>query len=198
MKRKEHEAVLYKLLSGQSDDLVLFGQVYQWARSNETRHDNDREATLVAFTLLEGSLKVLLMHQFGLDRFDKSGKIFESNGDRGAILGTANSRATMAEFLGLIDQRMQRDIRTINLIRNVFAHSAQTVDYSHPSIACLCDLETIRPLGDGHRLILQDGLLVLDANLTTPRSKILHFILMFYLYGGLEPRLRGWVFTPNT
>ena len=196
MKRKEHEAVLYKLLSGRPDSLRFLEQVQHWASSTEIRHDDDREVTLVAFTLLEDALKVLLMQHFGWDRSEKSGMIFEARGDATAILGTASSRATMAVFLGLIEESVLRDIKAVNLVRNVFAHSAQRVDYSQPSIASFCNLETLQSLGNGHTRVKVCGPILLCANFTTPRSKILCFIIMLFFYCGMEPHRRDGIFKP--
>jgi hypothetical protein len=47
-------------------------------------------------------------------------------------LCTANSG------LGLITERVREDLQTLRRIRNVFAHSAREVDFSHPEVTAVC------------------------------------------------------------
>lgn len=189
--RRVHEAALHKLRRTGPGTLPLFKQLHEWIQSLESHHINDREATIIAFTFLEQSLEVLLKQHWKLIDSERSSKLFTSDGERDAALGSANARALMAECLGFISNKTFKDIQTVNLIRNTFAHSGHSISYSDPAIEALSHLNTMVEFGEEHEIRLQDNSILFRLNMTTARSRILSFILFFSLYCALSPDNEG-------
>lgn len=176
-KRAEHIKDLRKLSRRGPGSMELFKQIQGWITTYATPQTDDRQMILVAFTLLEEYLRLMLSAHFHLLGTERETMLFESEGDRESILGTVHSRATMAYCLGFIGDKTLKDVRVVTLIRNAFAHSGHQIDCTHPSIEALSHFDTMRQFGDRHHLNLEDGSVLFQFDFTTSRQRVLSFIL---------------------
>jgi DNA-binding MltR family transcriptional regulator len=97
------------------------------------RAESPLAATLICGAFLDKALAALLMKFFV--KGQTAHNILDEN--KGAI-SDFFKRANLAYCLGLITSMMLQNLLLIAQIRNVFAHSHKTMDFSHPDVAELC------------------------------------------------------------
>lgn len=110
---------------------IIPKDVYQFRRSLD--FETDRGCVLMATAYLDEKLKELLKH-FLIEDNDSFNSLFSGVGG----LSTFSSRIELSYLLGLISPMVKRDLHIIRKIRNVFAHSAENIDFNHPPIASRC------------------------------------------------------------
>jgi hypothetical protein len=101
----------------------------------ELAKQNDRSCAIVAAALLDR----LLVHHLDLVFVDLSDAerdsiFFEAN----AVLGSFANRTEIAYVLGLITPQERADLARIRRIRNAFAHTLHSIDFSNDVIAAEC------------------------------------------------------------
>ncbi len=178
-----------------------FLQVKQWNQSPGEHHEDDRRVILISFTFLEDSIKILLKQQFGLIGSEKEHRLFEREGTGDAVLGSLYSRGLMAETLDIISAACHADLKSINLIRNTFAHTGHYLKFDNPSLAFFSNLQTVSILGEKYDLMTADSVLLFQVHLQTPRARILGFIMLFWVFCSVmrapgEPRALNELFGP--
>ena len=202
LKKRDHEGELRKLLSSSPDTIPLFAQMRRWNAEDAQSRDDDRETVIVSFVFLEDALKLLLAGHFSLIGTARAARLFDSNGGREPILGNVYNRSMLAQCLDLISDQCRKDLLTLSLIRNTFAHTGFELNFSHPSLVALSELETLRSLGQTHEFHDYDGTRLFDIHLKSPRSKVLGFIMMFWLFCVVrretdQPRMLSDIFAPK-
>lgn len=191
MRRKDHEDVLRKLCSTPPERFRHLQQMIAWNNSENISKGDDREAILVSFNFLEQGLRKMLVNHLEIIDADKELRLFEGSGNGQAVLGSVYLRTILAESISLISSSCASDIRAINLIRNVFAHSSHDIDFSNESLICLsnpktlCSLETHFDLIVNENAESEEKVLMFSVNLRSPRARIIGFIIMFFLYCGV-------------
>jgi DNA-binding MltR family transcriptional regulator len=98
--------------------------------SNET----DRGAVLMSAGYLDDKLKELIERRLVQDK-----KILRRVFDFTGALGIFSSRIDFVYLLGIIPKNAQRDLHTVRLIRNEFAHYASPLSYADEKVSDLCE-----------------------------------------------------------
>ncbi len=119
------------------------------------RRENDRSLAVSGAAIIDQQLKDLLI-EFFIDSPKETNSLLSSTGALGA-LGVRNQ---MAFVLGLIDKPTYKDIKLIQKIRNIFAHTHLRIDFNHTKTSGLAtSLEIPQWVGDPD-----------DENPDTPRG----------------------------
>jgi hypothetical protein len=92
----------------------------------------DREAVLALAALLDTCLETCGSWCFVALSKDAFEEIFR---DRGAPLSSFSARIILAEALGVVPSRIRVQLDSIRRIRNVFAHTVRSLDFTNPSLA---------------------------------------------------------------
>ncbi|NCC22314.1 MAG: hypothetical protein EOM26_07610 [Alphaproteobacteria bacterium] len=95
--------------------------------------ETDRGCALMAAAYLDDQLSALLAKCFVEDNAVQQ-QIFSNSGP----LGTFSSRIDLAYLLGLIPQRVRRELHLIRKIRNDFGHNPQPIGFESDAIANRC------------------------------------------------------------
>ena len=99
----------------------------------------DRAASIVAVVDLQDSLKkAILTKMVSLTKTEKD-ELFSGFGP----LASFSSQIKMAYALGVIGKKTRKDLDTIRLIRNVFAHAQKPVSFRTHVITAGCKLLTL-------------------------------------------------------
>ncbi|MBR1298542.1 hypothetical protein [Bradyrhizobium sp. AUGA SZCCT0042] len=100
-------------------------------------HGSDRLLALFAGSLIEVGLEVRLHHLMRRDlTVDEYNQIFSA--DRNGFLATFGARIAIGYALNIFGPKALADLKTINVIRNTFAHSLQPLHFDDPDIRTLC------------------------------------------------------------
>ena len=191
MRRRDHEKELRRLSSTPPERVRHLQQMIAWNNSEDISNRDDREAILVSFNFLEQGLRKMLAKHLRIFDIDKEVQLFEGSGNSEAVLGSVYSRMIFAESVDLISSDCASDIRAINLIRNVFAHSGHDINFSNESLICLSDLKTLSSLQTHFDIVVHENaesekrVNMFTLNLRSPRARIIGFIIMFFLYCGV-------------
>jgi hypothetical protein len=98
-------------------------------------HSGDRAGAILGGAIIENALRVALLARF---RPDKNGHQALFNGDR-APLSTFAARIGVGYALRVFGPKTLSDLQSIKTVRNAFAHSLMTFDFSTPQVATVCD-----------------------------------------------------------
>jgi hypothetical protein len=110
---------------------AAWAEVRDWRTSNT----NDRAGVLVIAAILDQALQSAIMtHCVTPD----PEILFDFQNDNGAVLSTTAAKINLAYHLGIIPEWMKRDLKSINDIRNVFAHSPQPLSFDRSEIRAKC------------------------------------------------------------
>jgi hypothetical protein len=101
---------------------------------DDVKKESDRGAVLLCAAWLDDALALLLRNRL-VDDNATVDKVFGFD----QALGTFSSRITMAYCLGLIDERMRKDLDTIRGIRNDFGHVRKPLSFEDQSIKDRCN-----------------------------------------------------------
>jgi len=114
------------------ETLALLQQLEQ----HDSARGSDRLAALLAAAFVENALRVALLSRF---RPDEKGKghmeLFE--GDNAPLRDFA-AKISVGYVLRLFGQETLSDLQCIKGVRNVFAHSLMTMDFTTPQIVEVC------------------------------------------------------------
>lgn len=105
----------------------------------------DQAAALTGAAYLELLLEKLLTASFRPLSEGDTRRMFDGSGN--GILCTLSSKIRMAYAIGVIDDEMYGDLKLINDIRNVFAHTLHDVDFNHELIKADCSKLSYEPTG---------------------------------------------------
>jgi len=129
------DAVLMK-----PEELTLAALRFRRALGAET----DRGAGLYAAAFLDARLEALF-RRFFVQREKVADDLLTGTGG----LSTFSARIDLAMLLGLASHSTWRDLHLIRKIRNDFAHSPETIGFSHDPVASRCRELGHTPLVDG-------------------------------------------------
>ena len=108
------------------------------------RFEGDRAAAIVGAALLDSELEKLL-RAFFVDENAVAEQLLRDGGP----IGPFATRIHLAYALGLISDTTYLDLKLVNKIRNVFAHSEQRIDLCDPRLASwTSSLKTPEWVGD--------------------------------------------------
>jgi hypothetical protein len=95
----------------------------------------DHALAITAAAYVDYAVEMILRDRLRVDK-DEDGRIFD--GAQNGILATAASKITLAYALRFIEASSLTDLRIVNRVRNIFAHSLHQIDFKHPDIAAQC------------------------------------------------------------
>jgi hypothetical protein len=101
---------------------------------------NDRAVALIAACLVEDALEAAIATKCQHLNSDDHNRLFGAD----APLGTLSSRIKMAYALGLCTREEQRNLDSMRVIRNAFAHVTRPLHFSTPVVTAVCDHLTLR------------------------------------------------------
>jgi DNA-binding MltR family transcriptional regulator len=126
-----------KLLASRSPDegkLVL--EVIAFRKTLFT--EGDRATALMASSFMEERLKDLIS-AFFVESCSNRQKLFQHNGP----FGSFSSRIDSAYSLGLIPENVCKELHLVRRIRNEFAHTATSLDFSSEGVQARCNSLTL-------------------------------------------------------
>lgn len=98
---------------------------------------NDRACAVMLGSIVDSSLEAFAAAKLRKDlTADDRRLLFDS---AGSPLGTFSSRILIAHAFNLIGPETQNDLGLIRLIRNEFAHSRKSFDFSESTLKPICD-----------------------------------------------------------
>jgi hypothetical protein len=132
---------LYSVLLGLSDDPAGDPKI------------SDRMAALSAAAYIDHALQVAITVHLkpGLSE-SESKAVFD--GARFGPLGSLSAKTTVAQALGIIDQKQREDLDTIRNIRNAFAHTMGHIQFSDDPIPELCRTLNIAPTEENFKEVM--------------------------------------------
>src|SRR5262249_5944019 len=95
----------------------------------------DHMLAITAAAYVDYALEMVIRERFRIDR-DEDARIFD--GAQNGFLATASSKITIAYAAKFIEKMSRDDLRIINKVRNIFAHSMHQIDFKHPEVAARC------------------------------------------------------------
>src|SRR3954464_10395936 len=91
----------------------------------------DHMLAITAAAYVDYALEMVFRERTRIDK-DEEGRIFEGGGN--GILATASAKITLAYAIRFIERASRDDLRIINRVRNIFAHSMHQIDFKHPEV----------------------------------------------------------------
>lgn len=114
-------------------------------------------AAIIGVAYVEHALERLLFRMFVPMNKEDNKRLFD--GSVGGILGSLNAKIRIAHAIGIFGGDIYEDLKLLNAIRNVFAHSLHKVDFSAPElgkdVACLTAVKIFKN-ADGSEIVLGD------------------------------------------
>jgi hypothetical protein len=95
----------------------------------------DYMLAIAAAAYVDYALEMVFRERMRVDK-DEEGRVFEGGGN--GILATASAKITLAYAARFIEKPSRDDLRTINRVRNIFAHSMHEINFKHPEVAAQC------------------------------------------------------------
>ncbi|MCP3396223.1 hypothetical protein [Bradyrhizobium sp. CCGB20] len=95
----------------------------------------DHMLAITAAAYVDYALEMVFRERMRIDKSEED-KVFEGGGN--AILATTSAKITLAYAARYIEKRSRDDLRIINKVRNLFAHSMHELNFKHPEIAAHC------------------------------------------------------------
>lgn len=95
----------------------------------------DHMLAITAAAYVDYALEMVIRERLRVDK-DEEGRIFD--GTQNGLLSTASSKITIAYAARLIEKPSRDDLRIINKVRNIFAHSMHEIDFRHPEVSSRC------------------------------------------------------------
>jgi hypothetical protein len=107
----------------------------------QREHDDsgDRAAAILGSTIVENALRVALLARLRPDKTDHA-DLFE--GEKGGPLSTFAARISVGYALRIFGPRTYSDLQCIKAIRNAFAHSLMTMNFTTRQIVTVCEALT--------------------------------------------------------
>jgi hypothetical protein len=95
----------------------------------------DHALAITAAAYVDYALEMVIRDRLRVDKTEDA-RLFD--GTQNGILSTASSKITLAYAARFIEEPARNDLRIINKIRNIFAHSLHQIDFKHPDVAAQC------------------------------------------------------------
>jgi DNA-binding MltR family transcriptional regulator len=117
---------------------------------NELENDkNDRAVGIVAVALLEYALQLAIEASYPTISETGRKKLF----DTGGMLSSFSRKIEFATVMDVIDEKARDDLRTLNKIRNEFAHDMNPLSFTSEKILPLCEKLPAPNFLDGGALV---------------------------------------------
>lgn len=104
---------------------------------------HDCGIALAAVAILEQALEDTIISHCPEAPADDKYFLFKESGSSGGGVSTFNSKISLAFALGVFGPKSRATLKTVQHIRNAFAHSRGYVDFDTPEVAALCNFEPI-------------------------------------------------------
>jgi hypothetical protein len=95
---------------------------------------SDRASALLFTSHVDTLLLSLITNELPRDEDE----VMDELTSQGASLSTFSNKITLAYALGIISGKTRRELNVIRKIRNAFAHSVLSLDFSEPAIKQMC------------------------------------------------------------
>jgi len=99
------------------------------------RNAPDHALAITAAAYVDYAVEMVIRDRMRIDK-DEATRIFD--GAQNGILSTASSKITIAYAARFIEKSSRDDLRIVNRVRNIFAHSLHQIDFKHPDVAAQC------------------------------------------------------------
>lgn len=99
------------------------------------RNAPDHMLAITAAAYVDYALEMVFRDRMRIDKNEED-RFFDGGGS--GLLATASSKITLAYAVRYIEKMSRDDLRIINKVRNIFAHSMHQLDFKHPEIAAQC------------------------------------------------------------
>jgi DNA-binding MltR family transcriptional regulator len=127
-----------KKFAGQVPDEHATYLILRTLERVEGDHSSDRTAAILGATIIENALRLALLACFRPEEKDHKGLFEGATGP----LATFSSRIEIAYALRIFGPKTLSDLQCIKVIRNSFAHSLMTMDFTLVEIITVCDALT--------------------------------------------------------
>ena len=131
-KKKEKKVSPIQMLRSLSRQLPTFSDFERLGFDMGIGHDG-ATAILLA-SQLERLLEHVLAHKLNIPEA-KRAALFEPEGP----LPTFGGKVMLAYAIGLVDENTKREMNIIRQIRNAFAHTPNSINFSTPEIVAVCE-----------------------------------------------------------
>lgn len=95
----------------------------------------DHMLAITAAAYVDYALEMVIRERMRIDK-DEESRFF--GGAQNGFLATASAKITLAYAVRLIEKPSRDDLRIVNRVRNIFAHSMHQIDFKHPEVAAMC------------------------------------------------------------
>jgi hypothetical protein len=95
----------------------------------------DHAVAITAAAYLDYAIETLLRHRLRIDP-DEDARIFD--GAQNGILATASAKITAGYAMRLFEKPVRDDMRSINKVRNIFAHTLHPMTFAHEAVVTQC------------------------------------------------------------
>jgi hypothetical protein len=137
--RREALEALRTLLRDRVSSDDTLPEIFEFERVTDYRRYADRAAALIVATLLEQALETaILTHFVPLEDTDKNRLFIGGGSGDDGLLATFSARIQMGFALGIYGPDMRLDLQTIQIIRNVFAHTRRHLDFTSGKAVAAC------------------------------------------------------------
>jgi hypothetical protein len=99
---------------------------------------DDRTAALIVSTNLEHAIEDAVASYFKGDVDALKIRILSGGNNSDGIISSFYAKSWLAHALGVFGQETMKDINVIRTIRNLFAHSAASIDFQTPAVSNAC------------------------------------------------------------
>lgn len=99
---------------------------------------DDRTAALIISTNLEHAIEDAIASHFKGDVDALKTRILSGGSNSDGVISGFYAKSWLAHALGVFGQETMKDINTIRIIRNLFAHSAAPIDFQTPAVSNAC------------------------------------------------------------
>ncbi|WP_027554201.1 hypothetical protein [Bradyrhizobium sp. Cp5.3] len=95
----------------------------------------DHMLAITAAADVDYALETVIRERFRIDN-DEDARTFD--GAQNGFLAAASSKITIAYAAGFIEKTSRDDLRIINKVGNIFAHSMHQIDFKHTEVSARC------------------------------------------------------------
>jgi len=136
--RRDALEALRRFLNNQISLDDSLAEIFEFENAAEPERYADRAAALISASVLEEALRTAILTHFILLDDTAQNQIFAGSEGNGP-LSTFSARIRVGFALGIYGPDMKADLETIQLVRNVFAHSRRHLEFSSRPVALVCD-----------------------------------------------------------
>jgi hypothetical protein len=99
------------------------------------REAPDHMLAITSAAYVDYALEMVIRDRLRVDK-DEAPKMFDGAGN--GFLATTSAKITIAYAARFVEKNGRDDLRIINKVRNIFAHSMHQIDFKHSKVAELC------------------------------------------------------------